>query len=410
MRKFKKFNTYDEKEIKAGLKVLKTGELSGFIGAWTNDFYGGKFVNKMEKYYAKTFNVKYAISVNSWSSGLICALGAIGLNPGDEVILPPWTMSACAASILYWNAIPIFADIENETLCIDPKSIIKNISNKTKAIMCIDISGKSSNIDEIKKIAKKFKLKIISDTAQAPFATYNGKKCGTIGDIGGISLNYHKHIHTGEGGVIFTNNKLYSEKCKMIRNHAEAVLELRNFPMENMLGNNFRLGEIEAAIAIEQLKKLRKIVKKRIRIANYLTKKLSEIKGLQLPKIYKDNTHVYYTYPIILKEKYNFSRKKILKYFKKYKIPNMGEGYQNLHLLPVFKKKQIYGKSNFPWNSEFNNRFISYKKGICPIAEKMHDKLYIGFGISHWDFNKKDIDYIASIFKIIFEKKDIYLN
>ena len=88
----------------------------------------------------------------------------------------------------------------------------------------------------------------------------------------------------------------------------------------------------------------------------------------------------------------------------------MSEGYENLHLLPMFKKKQIYGKSNFPWNSEFNNRNISYKKGICPIAEKMHDKLYIGFGISHFDLNKKDIDYIVSVFKIIFEKKDIYLN
>ncbi len=408
MKQFKKFNTYDYKEVNAGLKVLKKGELSKFIGAWSDNFYGGKYIKRMEKFYAKTFGVKYAISVNSWSSGLVCSLGAIGLNPGDEVILPTWTMSACAASVLYWNAIPVFADIEEDSLCIDPKSIIKNISKKTKAVMCVDISGKSANMNEIKKIAKKYKLKIISDSAQSPFATYKGKKCGTIGDIGGISLNYHKHIHTGEGGVIFTNNKLLSEKCKMIRNHAEAVLKKRKFPMENMLGNNFRLGEIEAAIAIEQLKKLKMIVKKRIKISNYLTSKLSEIEGLKLPAIHNDFTNVYYTYPIVLKENFNFSRAKILKYLKQYRIPNMSEGYENIHLLPAFQKKQVYGNSNFPWNSEFNKRKISYKKGICPTAEKMHDKLYIGFGISHFDLSKQDIDYIVSTFKLIFKKSDIY--
>ena len=410
MKKFKKFNTYNLEEIKAGLKVLKSGNLSSFIGAWEKGFYGGKKIIQMEKNYAKAFNVKYAISVNSWTSGLICAVGAIGINPGDEVILPPWTMSACASSILHWNAIPVFADIEEDTLCIDPESIKKNITKKTKAIMCVDISGKSSNLNEIKKIARKHNLKIISDSAQSPFATYNGKKCGTLVDIGGISLNYHKHIHTGEGGVIFTNNKLYSEKCKMIRNHGEAVLKNRKFPLNNMLGNNFRMGELEAAIAIEQLKKLYKIVKKRERIANYLTKGLKNIKGIKLPKIHNDLSNVYYTYPIILRKEYNFDRKKILGYFKKYNISNMGSGYENLHLLPLFQNKQVYGNSNFPWKSEFNKRNISYKKGICPIAEIMNDKLYIGYsGISYFDLNKIDIDYLVKITKTIFNKRDIYL-
>ena len=184
--------------------------------------------------------------------------------------------------------------------------------------MAVDISGLSSNIDEIKKIAKKNKIKIITDSAQSPFAKYKNKIAGTIGDIGGISLNYHKHIHTGEGGVIFTNNKLYSEKMKMIRNHGEAVLRKRkNFPEVNMIGNNFRMGELEAAISIVQLNKLKKIIFKRVKIANYLTDKLSEIDGLILPRKYNDNTNVYYTYPIVLKETKKFDRKKILKLLKK---------------------------------------------------------------------------------------------
>lgn len=408
--KFKKFNTFDGQEIKAAIKVLKSGKLSGFIGEWQKEFYGGKYVNLMEKKYAKFFKVKYAISVNSWSTGLTCALGALDLNPGDEVILPTWTMSACASAILHWNCIPVFADIDKKTFNISIESIKKNISNKTKAIMAVDISGLSSNIDEIKKIVKKNNIKIITDSAQSPFAKYKNKIAGTMGDIGGISLNYHKHIHTGEGGVIFTNNKLYSEKMKMIRNHGEAVLRKRkNFSEINMIGNNFRMGELEAAISIVQLNKLKKIIYKRIEIANYLTDKLSEIDGLVLPKKYNDNTNVYYTYPIVLEEKKKFDRKKIIKLLKKEGLEGFGSGYQNLHLLPTFQKKIAYGKNHFPWKSPFNKKNISYKKGICPVAEKMHDKLYIGFGISHFDLSFKDVDFISSKFKKIFIRKDIFI-
>ena len=149
--KFKKFNTYDNKEIKAAVDIIKTGQLSNYIGEWGNNFYGGKKIIEMEKKYAKFFKTKHAISVNSWTSGLICAVGAIDTSPGDEIILPTWTMSACAASILYWNAIPIFADISIDDLCIDPNSIEKNITKKTTAIMAVDISGKSSKMDEILK-------------------------------------------------------------------------------------------------------------------------------------------------------------------------------------------------------------------------------------------------------------------
>ncbi len=406
---FKKFNTYNHQEIKVALKVLKTGNLSGYIGEWQKEFYGGKYVKLMEAKYAKFFKVKYAISVNSWSTGLICALGALDLNPGDEVILPTWTMSACASAILHWNCIPIFADIDKKTFNIDLESIKKNISSKTKAIMAVDISGLPSNIDEIKKIAKKNKIKIITDSAQSPFAKYKNKIAGTIGDIGGISLNYHKHIHTGEGGVIFTNNKLYCEKMKMIRNHGEAVLRKRkNFPEINMIGNNFRMGELEAAISIVQLNKLKKIIHKRIKIANYLTEKLSKIEGLVLPKKYNDNSNVYYTYPIVLEERKKFNRKKIINLLKKEGLEGFGAGYQNLHLLPTFQKKIAYGRYHFPWVSPFNKRNISYKKGICPVAEKMHDNLYIGFGISHFDLSFKNIDFIYSKFKKIFKRKDIF--
>jgi perosamine synthetase len=395
----KKFNSFNNEEVKAAIKVVKSGKLSGFIGEWCKEFYGGKYVREMEKKFAKFFGVKYAISVNSWTSGLVCALGALEIEPGDEVILPTWTMAACSSAILYWNAIPIFADINDKTLCIDPKSIEKNISKRTRAIMTVDIFGLGSNINEIKKIAKKNNLKVISDSAQAPFARYNGKIVGTISDIGGISLNYHKHIHTGEGGVLFTNNKKYAEKMQLIRNHAEAVLKKRkNFSLTNMIGNNFRLGEIEAAIAIVQLKKLKRITRNLIKKANYLTTKLSVIPEITLPEKYNDNRNVFYSYPIILNNR-KIKRAMLLKFLNNNKIPGFSGGYQNLHLMPMFQKKIAYGKNGFPWLKSLNSRNISYKKGICPIAELMHDKLFIGFSISQFTLSFREIDIIVEFFR-----------
>ena len=403
---FKKFNTYDSNEVRAALKILKKGSLSNFIGEWGEKFYGGKVVKQMEKKYAKYFKVKHAISVNSWTSGLICAVGSLDVEPGDEIILPTWTMAACAASIIHWNAIPVFADIDPYTLNIDPYSIKKNLSKRTRAIIAVDISGRSANLDGIKKIIGKKNIKIISDTAQAPNSMYKKKYSGTIADIGGLSFNYHKHIHTGEGGIIFTNSDDLAERMKMIRNHAEAVVrDRKNFKLNNMIGYNFRLGEIEAALAIEQLKKLKKIVKKRISISNYLTKKLKDIPGLILPEIAYNFSNVFYTYPIILDPKKNLNRKKILYHIKKAKLPGFVGGYWNLHLLPMFQKKIAYGKGNYPW--KWGSRNINYKKGICPIAENLHDKTFIGFGISNFDLSKKDIDLISKQFHYIFQQKII---
>tara|TARA_B110000977_G_scaffold39088_1_gene52423 strand:- start:2263 stop:3477 length:1215 start_codon:yes stop_codon:yes gene_type:complete len=402
---FKKFNTYNSKEVQAAIKVIKSGSLSNFIGEWGNKFYGGELIQKMERKYANYFKVKYAISVNSWTSGLTCAIGALDIEPGDEIILPTWTMSACAASILHWNAIPVFADIDPITLNIDVDSVKKNISKRTKAILAVDISGRPANIVDLKKIIGKKKVKIISDSAQSPHAKYDNKKfAGTIADIGGISLNYHKHIHTGEGGIIFTNNKVLAEKMMMIRNHAEAVLrDRKNFKLNNMIGYNFRLGEVEAAIAMEQLKKLKTIVEKRVKIANYLTSKLRDIPQLILPENKSDFSNVYYTYPIILNKRFKLSRNKILRYLKKKKIPGFRAGYWNLHLLPMFQKKIAYGKGNYPWN--WGSRKISYKKGICPNAESLNDKYFIGFGISNYDLKIKDINLISYHFHQIFKKK-----
>ena len=397
---FKKFNTINKSEIDAAIKVLKSGNLSNFLGTKSKNFYGGNNVKKLENAFKSYFNVKFAISVNSWTSGLIAAIGSLDIEPGDEIILPTWTMSACASAILNWNAIPVFADIEDKTFCIDPESIKKNISKKTKAILAVDILGHSANLGKIKKIAKKYKLKIISDTAQAPGALYKGKFAGTISDIGGFSFNYHKHIHCGEGGMIVTNNIRLARRAMLIRNHAESVIQSSDKKdLSNMIGYNFRLGEIESAIVLQQLKKLKKIIKQKQAVAQILNRGLRKLEGLRIPFVKKDCTHVYYVYPLVIdSKKIKVHKKIIVKALEAEGVQGLASSYQNLHLLPMFQKKISYGKKGFPWLLN-NNKNIKYKKGICPVAERLQAKEFLSIGICNYDLNKKDALNIVECFK-----------
>ncbi len=407
MRKFTEHNPIGKEEIDAGKKVIESGNLSGFYAQDLSKFYGGKKVLKFEKDIKNFFNVKYAITVNSWTSGLIACIGSIDIKPGDEIILPPFTMSACAASILHWSAIPVFADVDPKTFCLSPKSVLKKITKKTKAIMLVDITGHPSDIDSFNKIAKKYKLKLIIDAAQSIGAKYVKKKkyAGTVGDVGGFSFNIHKHINTGEGGVIVTNNKNIANKAYLIRNHGENMVnKIKTNNLSNLIGYNFRLGEIEAAIGIEQLKKLPKILKKIQKNGELLNKELKKLEGLEVPEI--DNkviTHAYYTYGLKLNtKKIKFSRKKIVKMLRNLGVP-CGEGYLNIHLLTLFKKKIAYGKKDFPWNLN-KNRSYKYKIGDLPVAEDLHFKSYIGIGLTHYNFTTDDIYYIINAFRKVWTK------
>ena len=167
---FERYNSLGEEERLAVNQVMEKGVLSQYLGCWHDDFYGGEQVRAFEEDCKNFFGVKHAITVNSWTSGLIAAVGALNLDPGDEIIVSPWTMCASATAILHWNAIPVFADIDPGTFNISPESVRANVSDKTRAIMAVDIFGQSADIDSLRKIADEYDLKIISDTAQAPGA------------------------------------------------------------------------------------------------------------------------------------------------------------------------------------------------------------------------------------------------
>lgn len=398
---FPAYRSISLEEELAVAEVMRSGVLSSYVGAKGDWFLGGERVKAFEMAFAKQFGVRYAIAVNSWTSGLIAAVGAIGIEPGDEVIVTPWTMAATATAILHWNAIPIFADIDPITFNIDPSMVEKAITPYTKAIMVADIFGQTADMSALRRIADRYKLKIIGDTAQAPGALVEGKHTGTLADIGGFSFNYHKHIHCGEGGVVVTNDDDLATRVQLIRNHAEAVVDSDDpAVLSNMLGFNFRMGEIEAAIALEQLKKLPEKIASRQLAASELNDGLSGLRGLTIPVVRDNCTHVYYVYGMtICPDVLGISRTRLVAALKAEGVPGLAEGYQNLHRLPLFRNRVAYGSRGFPWISDICKRDISYAKGDCPVAEDLHNRTFIALNLCAHDYNSEQVNLIISAFR-----------
>jgi len=401
----------EKKEVK---RVLGTGILSRYQGCWHQDFYGGPEVQAFEKEWAKYFKIKHAIAVNSCTSGLQAAVGAGGLGPGDEVIVSPYTMAASATAPLIYGAIPVFADVEKEYFCLDPKSIEEKITKFTKAIIVVDIFGQPYDVKAINAIAKRYNLIVIEDAAQAPGAKYDDKYAGTLGDIGVFSLNYHKHIHTGEGGIVVTNNDELAERVKLIRNHAEAVVRDKKIKdLTNLVGFNFRLTEIQAAIGRVQLRKLKSLIKGRVANCNYLAQKLSEIPGIKNATVRKNSSHVYYLQPFFYKEEIIGIPRDIFIKAVQAELPltKLREtegvliecGYEKpLYLLPLFQKRIAIGRNGYPFSPKYYSGNVSYQKGICPVAESLYEKELFLSGFTNPFFTKKDLDDIVKAFKKVY--------
>lgn len=395
-----------EEEVEAAAAVVRSGVLSAFIGAPGEFFLGGPQVRSFERKAADYFGVKHAITVNSWTSGLIAAVGAIGIEPGDEIITTPWTMSATAMAILHWNALPVFADIDPDSFNIDPAKVEALIGPRTKAILAVDIFGQSADIAALREIADRHGLKLLGDTAQAPGSLIDGKFTGTLADIGGFSLNYHKHIHCGEGGILVTNDDRMAERLCLIRNHAESVIK-SDVPADlaNMIGYNFRMGEIEAAIASVQLDRLNDRVASRQRAARQLDAGLGRLSGLTTPKVEIGGTHVYYVYGMKFDAAVlGVPRDRIVAALRAEGVPGMGTGYQNLHLLPIFRQKIAYGTQHFPWT--LAERDIAYGPGACPVAEQIHQESFVGLNLCMCEFDEPDIEQMIATFEKVWANLD----
>lgn len=372
--------SFEEKN--AAIRVLDSDILSGFVGAAGKFFNGGVEVRNFENLWADKYNFDHAISCNSWTAGLQIMMGAIGIEHGDEVIVPAYTMSATATAALFYGGIPIFADIDPTRYTIDPKSIEALITERTKAIVVVHLFGLPADMDPIMEVARRHGIQVIEDAAQAPGVFYKGNPVGTIGDIGGFSLNFHKHIHSGEGGLIVTNNSELADRCRLIRNHGENAAESYGLSnLSNMIGSNYRFSELHAAIAAEQLKKLPGILEHRHQIGAVLTEKLASNNELSLPIDESDTTNAFYMYPITLKTDQMLISRKTFVQAVTAELPKanywdttpLAEGYvEPLYKNWIYQKKIALGTKGFPfnWNS---NVVYDYSGNLCPITQKKYD-------------------------------------
>lgn len=413
---FPAYKFIGEEEKKEVMRVMDTGVLSRYLGCWHADFYGGPEVQQFEKEWAAYFGVRHAIAVNSATSGLIAAVGALGIGPGDEIITTPYTMCATATAPLWYGAIPVFADIEEKYFCIDPEAIEAKITPRTKAIVVVDLFGQPYDADRINAIAKKYNLKVIEDCAQAPGAFFKARYAGTLADLGVYSLNYHKHIHAGEGGVVVTNDDELAERVRLIRNHAEAVVEDKGYTnLVNMVGFNFRLTEIGAAIGRVQLQKLKKLLDQRIENCQYLNEKLSQFPGVSAPPVREGATHAYYMQPFLFDENTVGVSRNIFIDAVKAELPatelrelegqQMGVGYTKpLYLLPLFQKRIAFGNSGYPFtDAPVHMGSVSYEKGICPVAERMYEKELFAHEFMRPPATKDDLDDVVRAFEKVYQ-------
>jgi len=337
----------ERKEI---LKVLKTPYLA--LGPKLKEF---------EKKIAQYIGTKYAVAVNSGTSGLHLLIQALGIKKGDEVITTPFSFIASANCILYEGARPIFVDIDPSTLNIDPDKIEKAITKKTKAMVIVDVFGHPADWDQILKIAKKYKLKIIEDSCEAIGAQYYSKikrkwiKCGNFGQAAIFSFYPNKQITTGEGGIIVTNNKKIAEICQSMANQGRKIKNSQW--LEHIrLGYNYRMSELQAALGLAQISRINEILKKREKVAKIYNKYLAEIPEIKIPYTASWAKISWFVYVIQLSKKYHRKdRDQIINNLKKAGI-QCSNYFQSIHLQPLYKK------------------LFNYKRGSFPIAESISDR------------------------------------
>jgi dTDP-4-amino-4,6-dideoxygalactose transaminase len=396
--------TTGEEEKKALSRVIDSGYMSLFEGSHSPDkpfsFYGGPEVQALENEWNEYYGTKYSVSVNSATSGLYMAIGALGIGYGDEVIVSPYTMTACAMAPMIYGAIPVFADVDDMG-SLDPVSIKSSISSRTKAILVVHQFGIPAQMNKIMEIANEYNIKVIEDCAQAHGAKYKGQYVGTIGDIGVFSLNVNKTIQSGEGGVCTTNDEdLYYRLC-LIRNHGEAVVGPAEYNhITNIAGFNYRMTELQAAVCRVQFDKLDALNVERLKLVKQLNDGLSEFDFLVVPEEKSGCESTFYVYPLkFLPEIAKIKREQFVEAINAEGI-NFFQGYvKPLYMQPVYQNKLLF-KHGYPFSAvENKNCKMQYNFGICPNAEKLHYKQMIINEHIRPPNTKYDIDDILIAFK-----------
>lgn len=397
-----------KEELLALKEVIDSQVLSGFTATPGASFYGGVKVRELEEQFASILGVKHAVSFNSGTSALHAAVAAAGVGPGNQVITSPFTMSATASAILMQNGLPVFADIDEKDFTISPASVKKKLTRSTRAIIAVNLFGQPADLFSLRDIARKNNLVLIEDNAQAPLASLKGHFAGTIGDMGVFSLNYHKTIQCGEGGVAVTNNDYYHERLCLVRNHGEcSVAGMGIQSIANTLGWNYRMTELQAVVALAQLKKLKTLNAIRVELALYLASKLKAFQFLIPPHVCDECEHKYYFFPVKYSSKeLGIHRNTFVRALAEEGFP-LGAGYvEPVYWQPLYQNQIVYGSQGCPFKCQYVDQIPEYHKGLCPVTERMYKEELIVFKMCRYPNKKNDIDLLVKAIEKVIQHKD----
>jgi len=389
----------DEKRMEDYIKVAEPcvgeEEISAVVQVLRSGYYvQGPKVREFEEKFASYIGTTYAVATNSGTAALHVALAAAGIGPGDEVIVPALTFFATVESVIHNNAIPIFADIDPETYCLDPEDMERTISERTTAVIPVHLYGHPAEMDQIMEIAEEHKLLVIEDAAQAHGAEYKGRKVGSIGHIGCWSFYATKNMTTGEGGMITTDDPDIAKRAMLIRNHG-----MTSRDEHSILGYNYRMNEIAAAIGIVQLSRLDKLNEVRTKNSLYLLEGLKDVEWLEIARIKPYVKHAFFWCPVkVNEEALGMTTRELV-----IELKRRGVEVRHRYVTPLYKQPVLINKNAYPRNCPFNcpfyNMRVDYSNLNCPNAEAIAGKI-IGLP-NHPKLSRKELDMVISTLKSI---------
>lgn len=378
---------YLNNELEYIKKVLQSENWSSTSGTWCQT---------LEESFAKKFESRYAVAMNSGTATLHSALEAVGVGPGDEVISPALTVIMDTTATIHANAIPVYADIDSKTFNICPKDIKRKITDKTKAIIVVSLYGLPPEMDEIMAISREHNIPVIEDNAQCFLSTYKEKLVGTIGHISSWSFENSKHMSCGEGGIITSNNQQYATRARKIAGHGyknlkakcgqiklnQSVYQSPHYKRHDEIGWNYRMSEFNAAIALAQLENLEQKVKTRIEIAHMFLDVISACEYIIPQYVPEYSEHSYFTLAAL----YNGFEQTGVSWedFRQRYVSLGGDGFYGAWSLPYLEP--VMEKRNFARRNPEIYKNISYKKGLCPVAERIQPKI-MQFKTNYRDLN-----------------------
>ncbi len=319
----------------------------------------GKYIARFEESFSRFCQTKYGVACNNGTTAIHLALETLGIGKNDEVIIPTFTMIATCNAVIYSGAQPVLVDAERETWNINTSLIEEKITPRTKAILVVHTYGHPADMDPILELAQKYKLFVVEDAAEAHGGEYKGRRCGSLSDIACFSFYSNKIITTGEGGMVVTNNEMYAEKARRLRNHAFGEPRF----IHHELGFNYRMTNIQAAIGLAQMERADFLVTRRIANARFYNSLLSEIDGVTIPPEKSWAKNVYWMYGILIEDEFGIGKDQLMTKLKEKQVDTRSFFY-GMHQQPVFKK----GK---------DERFPDCR-GSYPVADELSRKgLYL---------------------------------